>query len=120
MSVFKMNVIVQCQGLGFFWLPDRRNSVQKLVDPFLRCRRPLNHAGRKPDGAHWKGEHVYIHYKLYNCIDSDVMSSVNKIQTANHDRNEGTQADQQSETWKIYCFHTSKANRIFPVLFTIF
>ena len=45
---------------------DARLGIQEFIQSFLRGSRPLYHAGRPPDSAYGKRQHVYIHHKFCN------------------------------------------------------
>src|SRR5690606_28047220 len=74
--IFKTDITLKMKLCGSWRLLYSGSSIQKFVDPLLRSCGTLNHAGRKSNGAHRKCEHVYIHHKLHDGMQADIMGSI--------------------------------------------
>src|SRR5687768_1055318 len=87
--MFKYNVTFYWILNGLWRVYNIGFGIQEFVDPFLRCRSPLDHASRPPDGTHREREHVDIHYELCYRSYRHVMSSIYCINTSYEYRKQG-------------------------------
>ncbi len=117
--ILKTDVSRKC---WFNRLPDILNGrfgFQKFIESFLGSRSPLDHTGDPSDGADRERQHRNINDEFGDRAQIRLVCAMDHIETANHDRQQRAQTDDQAHGREINGFHFGEADGIFPIFFAV-